>query len=361
MAYLTIIAAALLSFCLFFFNPLFIYFTDPERLGDLPLAYVVQLSLIATAVATGLALPYRKLGRRYSLGVCFFSTTVYLHSYVAQINFGLFRGNKFGNEDLIFRTAKLAYFLEPLALVVLFFLVRILFSLKKGILAVFFSFLFLSLGFEIFTMGRDHSPESPTSIGTDEPQLDLNEIFRFSKTRQNILLFIPDAGAGYVLPELMAENDRASQFDGFVHFANTVSVGSYTLSSTAALIGGESYFSDRINARNDKTILAHIGDAYNWLASALKQKHYESTFINPKFTQCSAIEDATFCSLPNRYKDVLEDQYGFDARAVFDEKAIRYFSLFKVLPFSLKPLIYRSSGWTDALEGSQQLATSVNK
>jgi hypothetical protein len=127
------------------------------------------------------------------------------------------------------------------------------------------------------------------------------------------------------------------------------------------LIGGDKYFPDRINERNDKTILEHIGEAYNWLASTLKESQYESTFINPKFVECVDIKDATFCSLPNRYKRVLEDQFGFVGRSVFDEKAIRYFAIFKAAPFSIKPLVYRSSGWTDALEGSQQLATSVNK
>ncbi|MCP4572919.1 MAG: hypothetical protein GY838_11250 [bacterium] len=278
-----------------------------------------------------------------------------------QIDFGLFRGNKFGNEELLFDTAKLAYFVEPIALAALFFLVRLVFKHGRIFFAVVFSFLFVSAGYDLVTSSRDYLDNGTASADTNDNQLELGEIFRFARDEQNILLIIPDAGAGYVLPDLMAEDDRGGRFDGFMFYPNTVSAGSYTMPSTAALIGGDRYFPDRINERNDKPILEHIQDAYGWLASTLKEKGYTSTFIDPVFCGCRYIEDAALCSWMVKYKSALEDKFDFESIPVFDEKAVQYFSIFKVLPFSLKPELYKSKGWADALEGSLQLAVSVNK
>lgn len=358
--FLTIISSALLSFCLFCFSPLYIFFSDPNRLGELHQAYVVQLFLIAIVATVGLSLPSLKLGKNYTLGLCFVCTVVFLYSYIVQINFGLFRGNKFGNEQLLFDTAKLAYYIEPIALLALFFLVRLIFHHGKIFFTVFFCFLFLSFSYDLSTSAREYLKSKPTNAKSDRNQLELGEIFRFSRNQQNILLIIPDAGAGYLVPELMEEDDRARQFDGFVNYPNTVSAGSYTMPSTAALIGGDRYFPDKINEQNDKPIIEHIHDAYNWLASTLKENGYESTFMDPVFNKCPNIIDATFCSRMINYKNALEGKYGFEAIPVFDEKAVRYFSLFKTLPFSLKPVLYKSAGWKSALEGSLQLAVSVN-
>ena len=137
MALLTIVSSSLLSFSLLCFNPLFIYFSDPDRLGDLPTTFVwkcLGLSALATIL---LSLPSRWAGRRYALGLSFVCIVAFVYSYVAQIDFGLFRGNRFGDEGRIFATAKVAYFVEPIALLALFFLLRLSFRLRPTVMTVF--------------------------------------------------------------------------------------------------------------------------------------------------------------------------------------------------------------------------------
>ncbi len=92
-----IIASVLLSFTLIFFNPLLVFFSDPGRLGELPLRFVLQQFLVAAGLALALALPSRKLGRRYALALCVLCLAVFFYSYVGQINFGLFRGDRFSD------------------------------------------------------------------------------------------------------------------------------------------------------------------------------------------------------------------------------------------------------------------------
>lgn len=359
---LTILASLLLASCLFFFNPLFIYYSDPTRFGDLPFGAVLQMVVVVAAVTVGLVWPRARLGSNYTLALCFACTAVILYSYVVQINFGLFRGNRFLDEELISSTARLASFVEPLALGTLFLMVGAIFKRSESFFSIFFALLLLSLSYNLLIDARDSQSVAGANIeyGVQESHMGPGNIFHFSRDRQNIVLVILDAGAGYVLPEIMAENDRAEAFDGFVFYHNTVSIASYTLSSTAALIGGDGYSPDKINQRNDQTILSHIQDAYNWLSGTLAEKGLESTFLNPQFVECDDLGPSRMCGAVRAYKSDLEEHYAFESVSVFDRATLRYFALFKALPFSLKQHVYSSPGWKKAMDGSGQLSASVN-
>ncbi|RKX37612.1 MAG: hypothetical protein DRP64_16910 [Verrucomicrobia bacterium] len=359
--FLTLIAAALLSFCLCFFNPLFIYFSDPGRIGTIPLSYVAQLIGISLAATAMLTLPMRKLDDRYTVVVCFLALAAFLYSYVVQVNFGLFRGNEFGDEAKIFATAKVAYFVEPLALIVIFFLLRAIIRAKKEILTAVLGFLLLSLGYELYSVARPYYQRISEERLAAEQMPELQPIFHFSPVEQNIVVLVLDAGAGHVVADLMTEGNRASRFDGFVHYRNTVSVGSYTMPSTAALIAGDRYLPDAINESNDQPIMKHIADAYRWLMRTLREHEFRTTFIEPKFVHGNHFKDVELYSRVRAYKPQLESRYDFHAPRVFDEGVVRYFSMFKAAPFSLKPVVYRSSGWKGALNGAKQRHNSIGK
>jgi len=352
-------SSLLISFSLILFNPILVYFSDPGRLGVLPSRFVIQQVLLATCGALALALPSFKLGRRYALGLTFSALVVFLYSYVIQIRFGLFRGNRFTNEDALFETARIAYWLEPIGLVLMFFLVRLVFARNRKFFAVFYLILLMTVGYEVASEAHVYRAEQEwhDQRARREPS---KRLMQFSKSKPNIVLVVPDAGAGYLVSELMEEGDRASRFDGFVNYRNTVSVGSYTMSSTAALIGGERYFPDRINERNDRTLSTHIKDAYNWLADTLRQHDYKTTFLNPSFIKCTHIENAGHCVSSSKFKRALELGSDIELLEVFDEKSVLYFAAFKALPFSLKSALYTSEGWKSALDSDMQLAANVN-
>jgi YidC/Oxa1 family membrane protein insertase len=356
----TLAASALLSFSLLLFNPLLVYFSDPARLGDLPLRFLVQQLSLAAALALGLSLACIRFGRRCSLAVAFACLIVVVYSYLVQIDFGVFRGDRFSNEASIFETARLAYWIEPIALLLAFFVVRAVLDRRRHFFAVFYGLLFCSLAYDVLGELRDYRSESDgrARVGIVQPR---ETLLRLSSSRRNILLFVPDAGSGDLLAELMREPGRALRFDGFVHHRNTVSVGSFTLPSAAALIGGEHYHPDRINERRDKTILANLQEAYGWLAGVLQASDYETTFLNPIFVECEDLEQVGTCLQVSDFKKGLEERFDLGSVEVFDAPTVLYFAAFKALPFSLKPVLYRSRGWRRALISANQLAAAVNK
>ena len=353
------VAGALLGFSLLFFNPLLVFFSDPNRLGDLPLRFVYQQLGLAVGLSLVLGLLALRLGRRYAITICFLCLVAFAYSYVVQIHFGLFRGNRFTGEDKIREVARIAYLVEPVVLGGLFWLVRRVFDSSRQFFLVFFAVFFASVGYEVYADARRHLARPDAKVKQESRPLP-EELFSFSRENPNILLIVPDAGAGYILPNLMAEGDRASGFDGFVHYRNTLSVGSYTLPSAAALIAGPSYTVGRINERNEQPILRYIGDAYRWLGETLQRRGVEGTFVNPVFVGCVDLKPEHTCVQTKSYKRTLEARYGFEGLEVFDEDTVFVFALFKALPFSLKAWLYGSPAWEAALESPFQLAASVN-
>ncbi|MDG2072229.1 MAG: hypothetical protein P8J55_11050 [Pseudomonadales bacterium] len=131
--------------------------------------------------------------------------------------------------------------------------------------------------------------------------------------------------------------------------------------SAAALIAGAAYTPVRINADNSKLISEHLSDAYNWLATTLAAHEYESVFIHHKWMICADIAHTKKCTssisditkLSERDRLAVDDQ-GIDGMTIAD------FSIFKVLPVSLKSHFYDSEFFRFALSREAQLAIATN-
>lgn len=132
-------------------------------------------------------------------------------------------------------------------------------------------------------------------------------------------------------------------YQGFTYYPNTVSVGTFTMPSAAALISGAAYTLARINADNSKPISEHLGDAYNWLTATLAAHEYESVFIHHKWMICADIAYTKMCtsSIPGITNLSELDRLAVDDQTI-DGMTIAAFSIFKVLPVSLEPLFYDS-------------------
>ncbi len=347
------LASAFLSVTLFLFNPLSIYFSDPERLGYLGSSQVLVWGAISAGVTALLFFPVFWLGTRYRVLLVWLAAVVTAYSYIIQPDYGLFRGNGFVGEERIFELARSLRFIElPLVLLVIA-PVWFLFKAAPKFFSVFFAFLFLSVGFQLyqsFDMHR-HLMETPSADGADRSSL--GQTFAFSKIKKNLVLIVPDAGAGYLLDRIFSDGDLAKRYRGFTRYSNAVSIGNYTMPSVAAVIGGESYSPTEINRRADKTIKQNIIDAYHRLFGLMSENGYSSHVVKAKFATCSELKGHESCVNPVDLENALLRNRGIVSTRRLDTETIFHFVAFKVLPVSLKPLIYRSARWESALNTGQ--------
>lgn len=379
-----LISSVAMASVFFFFNPLYVYTSSPEHIGYLTLSDIYTFSFRTLIVAFALySLAFvlcgyvrKSLSTLFMTGPVWLALMAFIYGYLVPVNFGVFRGTKFSDEILLFTWAQNAAIPEFLILALAFFVLYKTLQLKPVVAPIFFCIIIFFLSRDLVVLSYDQnafpiytstSLASFAPIGSasgksrthNTPQLNsnsnLSELgeFRFSKTRDNIVLLIPDAGAGYVFSNLFKNNPSlAKDLDGFTFYPNAVSAGAFTLPSTAALIGGPKYTPFNVNQNPNATIENNIIKAYQWLESQLHAKGYESTFVNPAYVGCTP-----FSSRPRVYcldvkgrkdKRPLYELYGLQGDLSLKERLLHVFSLFKSLPISLKSLLYQSQYWDDA-------------
>ena len=345
-----VISSLTVSAILFIYNPLTIYISSPERGGTLDfhtLAQLTALTLVCAMVLSGGIQLIGRLSRLYQTCVTTVTATVFLYSYIIIINYGLFRGDRFIDEPLLYKVARSAILPEIGLLAILW---AILYKLTKSYpqaLAVYFSLMLAVLHIKV-SSGL-HSTVNPEEVEAVEMAAtgSFPKLFQLSAGGRNIILLVPDAAAGYLIPQIL-ENDASlsDAYDGFTYYANTVAAGNFTMSNTAALIGGARYSPIEINKRPDKTLSETITNAYSWLVNTIAAAGYEITLYDPSFTTCDRLKmDGMTCSNIDTYARQLYSNYGYTIVGSFNKKMLLTFALFKALPLSMKPILYDSNYW----------------
>jgi len=347
-------------FTLLFFNPLQIAISSPDRLGYLNYMFVAVLFAISLTLSVLLILPKYILGRRYFNVLLVLASFLFVYSSLVNPDYGLFRGDRFGDEDKLYSFLnRTTIFVEWVVLCALSYVLIKSATKVPSVFSIIFLCLFIGSSIDLsLKLNRYFTEISSMEQGGDTG---IDRVFTFSQTGQNILLFIPDAGAGYLLPGLFSEESLREGYRGFTYYPNTVSVGTYTMPSAAALIAGEAYTPARINADNSKAIIDHLSEAYNWLTATLAAHDYESVLIHPKWMNCADIAHTKLCK-PS-IKDITQlSQLDLlaDNDQEIDSMTIAVFSIFKVLPVSLKPIFYDSDFFRFALSSEAQLAIATN-
>ncbi|MGH7146331.1 MAG: YidC/Oxa1 family membrane protein insertase [Nitrospiraceae bacterium] len=373
-----VVSSVLLAAIVLFFNPLFVYTSSTERIG-LITSGDIQGFLLRTLCAALLIYSLcfvisgyfkESIPTLYVTGIGWLGLLAFTYGYVVTVNYGVFRGDKFSEEGLLFTYAQMAAVPELLILPLVFYVIYRMVRSNPMVITIFFSIVIGFLSKDLMTRLYDRDADlvyartDPASAkpGTTNsvalsPNDDLSELGRlkFSKTRANIVLLIPDAAAGYVFSEVFREHPSLwRDLDGFTFFPNAISSAGYTLESTAALIAGPKYTPSEVNKNPGPTIEQLIIKAYTWLIDQLRTKQYDVTVMNPSYLRCTRLDlrDKVECrDLENtKQRKVLYDKYAHLAHDTYlvQDDFIYVFSLFKSLPLSLKPVLYRSRYWAEA-------------
>jgi len=379
-----LISAVALASVFLFFNPLYVYTSSPEHIGYLTsgdIYFFLYSTLFVAFTLYSISFVFcgyfkGLLSALFMTGITWLTLIAFIYGYLVTVNYGLFRGDKFSDETLLFTLAHKALIPEFLILALVFGVLYKTLELKPVVVPIFFCIIMFFLSKDLIVLTYDenafpiYSSTGPASFvpinspavkaGTNyTPQLSSNgnirELgqFRFSKTGTNIVLLTPDGGAGYVFSELFKEYPSLSlDLDGFTFYPKTVSVGAFSLASTAALVGGPRYTPYNINQNPAATLEKNMIFAYQWLANQLHAKQYNTTFINPSYVGCAPfkLQPMVQCVSMGRPKNkrALYEMYGLQGDPYLREKALYVFSLFKSLPLTLKPLLYQSQYWAYA-------------
>ena len=217
---------------------------------------------IAIGLTLLLTLPKFILCHRYFNVLLVLASILFIYSSLVNRDYGLFRGDRFGDEDRLYRfLTSTTIFVEWIVLCILSLVLVNTATKAPSVFPVIFLCLFIGSLIDLSLKLTRYFDEI---VGMDlDENRDADRVFTFSQTGQNIMSFIPDTGAGCLLPGLFGEKRLSEGYQGFNCYPNTISVGTFTIPSAAALIAGAAYTPARINADNSKPISEHLSDAYN--------------------------------------------------------------------------------------------------
>ena len=183
-----------------------------------------------------------------------------------------------------------------------------------------------------------------------------DELLGFSRNGKNIVVLLLDMfTGGYIQQVLDEEPEIMSNYTGFYWYPNTLSVGYHTTTSLPSINAGFKYLPDEINKRKDDYIVNVISKSYDDLHNKLKDNDFKIARTNPDSYHTPL---GSLSSL--KKQDIL---------AVFDRDYVNYWvhknsinvssddienyssnillavSIFKSVPFIIKPFIYNSGRW----------------
>ena len=176
-----------------------------------------------------------------------------------------------------------------------------------------------------------------------------------SKNGNNVVVLMLDRCINAYIPYLFQEDpDLKTQFEGFVYYPNTVSLGTSTNTGSAPLFGGYEYSPYEMNLRPEDTLEAKHNEALKVLPVLFSQNGFKSSVYDPPYAGYTWIPDL---SIYDDYPEI--DAYHtigkFDVEIKEANKNLLQrnffcYSIFKVMPLAFQKLIYDKGNYNNTTD-----------
>ncbi|MDL2314610.1 sulfatase-like hydrolase/transferase, partial [Desulfovibrio sp. OttesenSCG-928-C14] len=370
---------------IFFYHPVVLFHSDPEFFANPLPALLGELFFRLLVLVGACAFIYRNTGfalRPFmAVAATWLAICSLLHSFVFIFDYGEMNGpflqysSKFTSLGAV--ASDVTVFLISTLLLWLV-LRRAWGKVLAGMIQSFCAVVLLAGAVQIFT---SENQEEEAELIQNLPSY-YERLFSFSREGRNIMLVVLDAFTGDHMEKLLAEEpELMGNFTGFTWYADNISPSRCTITSMAALMGGEHYLPVEINRRGDKTLIEEINEAHTVLPGLLFKEDYDVALVNmeklnensaQKF--CPRISDALITHTAGRdFVHRWLDKNGYEILEPPNQaNFMSIFGLFRASPSLLRKHIYRrgtwmhtyavmskgSSGWYAMFEAMGELATA---
>lgn len=181
-----------------------------------------------------------------------------------------------------------------------------------------------------------------------------NELFSYSKTENNIVVFMLDMFTGSHIPYILEQfPEFKTELDGFTLYNNAISSANATPYSMPSIIAGEYYTIYNMNERKDNRVQSEA-DSYKKIGLAFSNKGYEVSYLLNLHEGSNKLLDSEsnfFWSDNNEiFKSYFLEQHPQLAILAtennhYDAVMMLNFGLFKFLPEIFRKNVYRNGKW----------------
>jgi YidC/Oxa1 family membrane protein insertase len=187
------------------------------------------------------------------------------------------------------------------------------------------------------------------------------EVFPLTRNGNNNFIIFIDKAVGIAMYTALNEMPfLAEQFDGFVWFPNTLSLGAVTITGLPGMLGGYDYIPQKIDARRDVLLKDKINEAITMLPKLFGEAGHRVSITDPTLANMQFVPDiSVFENLKNVKAQNIEGRLVSRFRNEFpdkEEKAADSFNfdilfrygLFRTaLPILRYGIYYNGKWWRD--------------
>jgi hypothetical protein len=192
---------------------------------------------------------------------------------------------------------------------------------------------------------------------------DAGNVFEFSQSGRNVVLFMLDKAMSFFLPTILEEKPELKTiFSGFTYYPNCVSLGGLTLFGVPPLFGGYEYAPDKIGGNSGVPLVEKHNQALLVLPRIFMENGYQVTVTDQSWANYNYKADLSiYDAYPQiRTEKLVGKETGFwlkthpeaqviDSASFLKDNLLR-FSFLRIAPPALRFFIYDDGKWLAKIE-----------
>jgi len=196
----------------------------------------------------------------------------------------------------------------------------------------------------------------------------LAPVYTLSRAGRNVVILMLDRAISGYLPYILQEKPEIeAALSGFVYYPNCVSFGRSTLFGAPPLFGGYEYTPEAINARPAESLRDKHNEALLALPVLFSRANWQVTVTDPPWANYSWTPDLSIfapypairaANLIGRHTDwwlarraAVRAAVRVEDPAAVLKRGLLWYSLFRIAPTALRPLIYDDGDWLSSGDG----------
>jgi YidC/Oxa1 family membrane protein insertase len=187
-------------------------------------------------------------------------------------------------------------------------------------------------------------------------------VFQLSRTGKNTVIIMLDRATSAFLPQIFAEYPYLNdEYTGFTYYPNTLSFNGYTLLGAPPIFGGYEYTPLELNKRDVPVVKKH-NEALLMLPRIFSEAGMKVTVTDPPYPNYSFKDDLRIYEPHAGVKALVTDgvytkfwldEHGFKIPSQSEvlNRNILWYSIFRMLPFIFREIVYQGGSWSSMLDG----------
>lgn len=358
---------ATLSFLVFVINPIMLYngAIDDFSIGsNLLLSKIFMVFVVAVLIASAIYFISSKVLKNALIFVgSFLLLSSLLYSFVIIKDYGLLDHFIFHTPQALLVTKTQAIF-EVFSLIAFAIISSIaLFKYPKILKQVYGVVLVMLVSYFLLNIPHKETKEQTAFDLEKEQQTTLN----FSKEKNVLVLFLDGFSGGDMQRIVNEKRHIFNDYNGFTWYKNTLTTGTATWSSIAAMFGGHEFTAENINKKiksvTKKNPQEQLYGAFNMFPKAFGD-YQISYLLEPVYDmELSGVIFGSLLDYGEYYLASHDHQLSHSLKNELEFKMLNVISIFRASPIFMKRVIYRNGTWggvyTNLLKETESMASKA--